>query len=417
MKKSKLIITFIAAMLFFKAWSSTPFDTTLTFNHVKHKLYLSVPSSYNALKEYPLVISLHWCPGSQVEGYGKDFRNAYAKFADSLQVIVACPDNFGSAISDGDIGILKATVDSVSKKYKINKNEVYLTGMSCNGYVTVRQGLKKVYPFKGVFAWDPWILSISPGEFDFNSTMPITLAIGTDDPNYSTILSLYDSLKVHHAKVNLVIVKNIGHIYAFPSFTDNMIRSFKYLNDTNSISISKVNDFEINDTVTFKNVTIALTNKTGKKMIYRAMSSKSDIISDPTIVELVNDSVKITIFPKRGEDDTVKIVFEASEKGGIGIEQITFNVKVNKVMVNAINSNSSQNKLCIYPNPAKNILNVNSTINLSKIEISDICGRRIFSVLNPGLSNQFDISNLLAGVYIVKGEGEKYSETKLFVIQ
>ena len=404
-------------MLFPTAWASVPFDTTITFNNVKHKLYLSIPSSYDAQKDYPLVISLHWCPGGSYVGYGKDFRDAYAKFADSLHVIVACPDNAGSSISDADIGIFKATVDSVSGKYKINKKEVYLAGMSCNGYVVVRQGLKKVYPFKGIFAWDPWIASISVGEFDFNSTMPITLAIGTDDPNYATVLNVYDSLKVHNAKVNLVIVKNVGHIYAFPTFTDNMVRCYQYLNDTNSISISKVADFGINDTDATNHVQISVTNKTGKKMTYRAISSMPSVIIDPTIVEQGVDSVKINIIPKVGKNDKVKILFEAIENGGIGIEQLTFNVKVTKVSTLTINTVSNNTKLCIYPNPTNHILNVNSTINLLKIIITDLSGRQLIRILNPRLTNQLDVSKLTAGVYLVKAEGEKNSETIRFVVQ
>jgi hypothetical protein len=416
MNNLKLFFTLIAIMLFSKAWSSTSIDTSITFNNVKHKLYLSIPSSYDAQKEYPLVISLHWCPGSTVVGYGKDFRNAFAKFADSLHVIVACPDNKGSAISDGDIGILKATVDTVNGMFKINENEVYLTGMSCNGYVTVRQGLKKAYPFKGVFAWDPWIQTIKAGEFDYNSTMPIVLAIGTNDQNYFTILSLYDSLKAHSAKVNLVIVENVGHVLTFSSFTDNMVRCFKYLNDTNAISISEVNNFEINDTDTTKNAVLSVANLTGKKMTYQVISSLSNVMSNPKIVEQDNDSIKIGLIPKVGKSGNVKILFEARENDGMGIEQIVFSVKVNKG-VTAINTLPSQKKLSVYPNPANHILNINNTMNLSKIEITDLYGRQMTCVLNPGQIHQLDISNLPAGVYLVKAGGEKYSETKLIVFK
>lgn len=416
MKNLKLFLMLIAIMPITNAWSSTSMDTSFTFNKVKHKLYLSIPSSYDAQKEYPLVISLHWCPGATIVGYGKDFRNAFAKFADSLQVIVACPDNTGSAISDGDIGILKATVDTVNGLFKINENEVYLTGMSCNGYVTVRQGLKKAYPFKGVFAWDPWIPSIKAGEFDYNSTMPIVLAIGSTDENYSTILSLYDSLKTHHAKVDLVIVENVGHTYNFSSFTNNMVRCFRYLNDTNAISISKVENFEIYDTAATKNVVIVVTNKSGKKITCQAISSLSGVMSNPTIVNQDNGNVKINLIPKIGKSGNVRILFEVRENDGMGIEQMIFNVKVNKA-ITSINNNDSQNKLSIFPNPANHIINIKNAANVSKLVITDLSGRQMTSVFNPGQINQLDISNLRAGVYLVKTEGEKNMKTKLIVFK
>jgi hypothetical protein len=275
--------------------------------------------------------------------------------------------------------------------------------------------LKKAYPFKGVFAWDPWIQSIGNGEFDFNSTMPITLGIGTADPNYSTVLRVYDSLKFHNANVNLVIVPNVGHEYSFAGFTNTMVRCFKYLNDTNAIAISSVSDFELLDSDAPVDVAITITNNTGKKLTYRTTSSNSVILNNPAIVEVDSAHVKLTIVPKVGRFNNVRIIFEAQDNG-ISVEQMIFNVKVNRGTT-AVNTTSNEEKLYIFPNPANHILNVNKNANLSKIEITDIYGRRIMSVLKPKQMNQLDISNLPAGLYLVRAEGKRYSETERFVLQ
>jgi hypothetical protein len=416
MKKTRLLCTLLAIVLLPKVWSSTPIDTSFTFNGVKHPLNLSIPADYDTNKVYPMVLVLHWCPGTQVAGYAKDFRNAFANFADSMDAIIACPDNFGNSISDAEIGILRATIDTVGATYKIDTNRVYLNGMSCNGYVTVRQGLNKAYPFKGVFAWDPWIIASNLNDFNYNSTMPITLAIGSSDQNYNTVLRVYDSLESHGANVNLVIVENVGHVLSFPSFTQDMIRSYNFLNDTNTISISSVDDFEMDDTTTSKSVTLTVANTTGKNLTYRAVSSKTSILGDPLIETIDATHVKITLSPKKGKGGTVKIVFEADETGGNGIEQIIFNVKVNVVTLpNATKDASAEDKLVVYPNPASMVLNINSTLNLSKIEICDLTGRLIVSKTKADKNNQVDIATLSPGIYFVKAEGENFSETRRFV--
>lgn len=57
------------------------------------------------------------------------------------------------------------------------------------------------------------------------------------------------------------------------------------------------------------------------------------------------------------------------------------------------------NTVKIYPNPATDIINVNSTIEIQKIQLFDLLGKQ---VLSTNQTQQIDISHLPVGVYLLK---------------
>ena len=61
---------------------------------------------------------------------------------------------------------------------------------------------------------------------------------------------------------------------------------------------------------------------------------------------------------------------------------------------------TTQNQLKIYPNPAKNSINV-EVKNAVSIEIADVLGKIVLSK-NTSTDNQIDVSSLEQGVYFVK---------------
>ncbi|MBP5240272.1 MAG: T9SS type A sorting domain-containing protein, partial [Bacteroidales bacterium] len=63
-------------------------------------------------------------------------------------------------------------------------------------------------------------------------------------------------------------------------------------------------------------------------------------------------------------------------------------------------------ELTVYPNPAENIVNVRvEGANNANVEILDMAGRTVAKQILQNNAATFDISNLQAGVYIVKCEG------------
>ena len=55
----------------------------------------------------------------------------------------------------------------------------------------------------------------------------------------------------------------------------------------------------------------------------------------------------------------------------------------------------------IYPNPAKNILNISSSEIIQKVEVLDIVGRKVISKSLNSFNYQLDVSNLNSNVYFI----------------
>jgi hypothetical protein len=65
------------------------------------------------------------------------------------------------------------------------------------------------------------------------------------------------------------------------------------------------------------------------------------------------------------------------------------------------NSETIENSLTVFPNPAKQFINITDVNKGSKISIRDISGRLILKTA-ANRTNKIDISNLTSGVYILK---------------
>lgn len=81
-------------------------------------------------------------------------------------------------------------------------------------------------------------------------------------------------------------------------------------------------------------------------------------------------------------------------------------------------TNSSENKISIYPNPTKGIFTITSEENLilENIEILDFSGKNIVRKTIGSKSANFDISNLSKGLYIVKIKTSESVITKKIIL-
>src|SRR5690606_28811457 len=75
-----------------------------------------------------------------------------------------------------------------------------------------------------------------------------------------------------------------------------------------------------------------------------------------------------------------------------------------------------RNNFALYPNPAKDVLNISaSTIELSGATITDINGRVVKQQAVSGMTAQINVSELNAGVYFVSVESAEGKGTAKFV--
>jgi hypothetical protein len=411
MKKNLYILMFILLTTGSALKASVKIDTSIVFKGTSHNLSICIPSKYDTTISYPLVVGIHFCGGNS-----KSYRDGLSPIADSLNMVIACPDNFSNQIVDADLGLIVDAINKTRSMYKIDTTQIFLTGMSCNGEMTLRQGLRKFYPFKGIMPWVPWMSSIDNKQIDLNSNMPITLSTGTLDDNYQVTLNLYDSLKTHNAKVNFIIVPGINHTMSFPTFGIEMLRGIRYLNDTGSIKLGGVDDviFAPSDSIIPQEVEILLQNKTGHNLLFYSMSSKSKILSNPVItVQEDSSKVKLKLIPTGKSFGSALVIFEARDKNGLAIEQTTFKVNVQKLV--GIKSLDNA-KIVVFPNPANEKITINAPAKMQYISIFNAVGNLVYSKQSASKSEIISVSHFNKGIYFVEISGEEFIEKKKLII-
>ncbi len=78
------------------------------------------------------------------------------------------------------------------------------------------------------------------------------------------------------------------------------------------------------------------------------------------------------------------------------------------------------NNFTIYPNPANETINIASKVSLgiTNVSVMDMNGRVVFNKnMEIGNNTSFDVSNLSAGIYLVKIDGGNYSHTSKLIIR
>lgn len=115
------------------------------------------------------------------------------------------------------------------------------------------------------------------------------------------------------------------------------------------------------------------------------------IVKDWTFVDLSSIS----------NADSLTFSLSSSDNGNYGMNTPAYFCIDDLDYSTQINSLSMNNRLLIYPNPAKNIINITESKN-SQILIYDIFGKNIISKILISDNETIDVSNLESGTYIVK---------------
>jgi len=110
------------------------------------QLCLYVPETYDATKEWPLVVALHGGPGS-----GREFLWAWLREARGRRFLLLAPTAQGPTWSligpDVDGATLRAMVAWVGERWRVKRSSVLLTGLSDGATFTLLTGLGEASPF------------------------------------------------------------------------------------------------------------------------------------------------------------------------------------------------------------------------------------------------------------------------------
>ncbi len=191
------------------AQTTGSFETTVTFNSTNHTLAYYVPTNYNSANSYPLVVALHGCGVSAVT-----HRNSFVTWATALNAILVCPDNSSSQMSGATGGLINKAIDNAVGAYSIDTTAVYLSGFSCNGQETMKQGWSNIYAFRGLIPLNPWVPNLS-GYLYANADIPTCICSGTLDNSYNNSQTIYNNLITNNKEAYFNSMPNINHQYNF----------------------------------------------------------------------------------------------------------------------------------------------------------------------------------------------------------
>jgi len=161
--------------------------------------------------------------------------------------------------------------------------------------------------------------------------MPIVLAFGDKDASFDNDLILYDSLLANHSPVDMVVAQGVSHQIP-ASMNEIMFKSYRYLLDSNTISLSRISTVIIDSkTPEFKVTVRNIRDKQDRALEVSAYSATPSLIGNPTVDYVAgSDSAVLTMKPVGTITTTsyTKIVVEVKEINGTAIEQTVFDVKV-----------------------------------------------------------------------------------------
>lgn len=110
-------------------------------------------------------------------------------------------------------------------------------------------------------------------------------------------------------------------------------------------------------------------------------------------------------------DDSMAIYTNVVDPNASGLSGVTsYNFNTLSIEENTI----TNLQVSIYPNPAATSINISSALELTKVEVFDLLGKRVLETLQ---TSQIKVDHLPAGLYLVKVYGIDGSATKKIIIE
>ena len=269
------------------AYSQTTgsFEIDIPFNGSNHTVSYYVPTDYDESIDYPLFIALHGCFDNST-----NFRNSLIEFSSSIDAIILCPDFKGDQISgmNGQL-IIDAINETINMEYSIDTNLVYMTGYSCNGQETYKHGWDEIYPFAGIIPLNSAIPTVN-NEFNFASSIPTCICIGTEDGSYNNNITLFNTFINSGGTGILNEMPGIGHEWYFSSRDDELLECIDWIKSLESSTLVNENNNIGSNIEIYPNPNnqyfITIKNKLKYPLVIEIYSSTGKIIKRKTSQDL-----------------------------------------------------------------------------------------------------------------------------------
>lgn len=233
MMSNRILLVFILALLTSVVKSQTTGDFLLnvtfpqTDYNVNRNLYFHVPTDYDPMNSYKLVVGFRGGPHSNA-GH---FRDQLVFLADSLDAIILCPEN--APHFNNNEGLVKKlfrySVDTAMAIYNINSEYIYLTGLSYGGRHAVIVAMDTesgpIPHIRGVIPFAAGSNShLQPDYDDVEEFPPACICIGLNDNNNFLNVSrtLHQDIQANDGTSLLNEISNVGHTVAFSTYPQEM---------------------------------------------------------------------------------------------------------------------------------------------------------------------------------------------------
>jgi predicted peptidase len=180
---------------------------------VPYLLYL--PQDYQSKEKWPLMLFLHGRgeskpPLSTVAKWGPPRQFARGEHLPYIVISPQCPTNESWA-QPGQQALLVKLLDQISEKYKVDKDRVYLTGLSMGGYGSWRLAADHPERFAAVV---PVCGGGNPSDASKLKDLPIWAWHGTEDtavPLQRSVDMVEAIKKAGGSNIRLTTLEHIGH--------------------------------------------------------------------------------------------------------------------------------------------------------------------------------------------------------------
>jgi polyhydroxybutyrate depolymerase len=333
-----------------------------------YKLY--VPAIYNPANSVPLVFNFHGYGSNSFEqmNYG-DFRG----IADTANFIIVHPqgtlDGSGTTFFNigqigatvDDIGFTNALIDKLQTQYTIDSSQIYSTGMSNGGFMSLSLACELSNRFAAVASVTGSMVPISFSSCSASHPMPVMQIHGTVDPTvpYTGIVN-------------------------FSAPIVDVLDFWSEFNECEAPITSSVPNSSLTDGCTAEKTIYSNGQNCSEVIHYKIIGGAHTWPGSAFTIGVTNQDVKAS-------KEIWSFFRKYALSGQIGCET-----------TNAINDNAIF-EFSISPNPSASSISVHSlNADNSFLEIFDLSGKKIIQTNLNAETTLIDLSFLAKGHYFVR---------------
>lgn len=345
-------------------------QTTLVDSIISGGIYRSyrlyIPAVYSSANQTPLVINLH---GYTSNAQQQQLYSNFMPIADTANFLMVYPNgtynsgqrfwNAGmSSLLVDDIGFISHLIDSLKTQYNIDLNSVYSTGMSNGGFMSHTLACELSNRIAAIASVTGSIFTTQYGSYCHPTRpVPAMQIHGTADPT----------------------VPYAGNTAQGMMPVDSVVKYWVVKNGCNTTPVfSNVPNSNTGDGCTAEHYVYKNGNSGSTVELYKVIGGAHTWPGSPYVLGVTNQD------------------FNAS----VEIWRFFRKYKLN-TLTSVSTLNKKQHSLLVYPNPATDVLTINTTDHSSIVSytITDVLGKVVLSETTSG--NAISVKGLNAGVYVL----------------